>query len=76
MQFSQGQGRQDTDGIEMAAMIGYDDARAIGSQIFVTYNFKPIVDPQQLANDQCCESPQSVYENVRFARESPKAIDQ
>ena len=76
MQFAQGQSCEEADGIEMAAMIGYDDARAISPKIFVTDNFKPVIDAEQGANDQCCESPHAVNENVGLARKSAEAIDQ
>jgi hypothetical protein len=51
MQFAKWQRREQTECVEMTAMVRDNNKRTISAQIFVSYNFETVVDAQESPND-------------------------
>jgi hypothetical protein len=76
MQFAQGQRREKAERVEMTGMICYDDERLVRPKIFMPDNFKPVIDAQPSAYNQCDQGAHSVNQHVGLARKSAQAINQ
>jgi hypothetical protein len=75
MQFAKWQSCQQTQCVEMAAMVRHNNKRTIRAQIFVSDNFETVVDPQEPPNDQRDGRPQPTHEPVRLAGEFAKPVE-
>ena len=51
MQFAKWQRREQTECVEMTAMVRDNNKRTISAQIFVSYNLETVVDAQESPND-------------------------
>lgn len=75
MQFAQRQRSEKAECVKMTGMICHDDKRPVRPKIFVPDNFKPVIDAQPSADDQCDQRARSVNKHVGFARKSAEAIN-
>src|SRR6266480_2970892 len=76
MQFAQGQRGEKAERVEMAGMICHDNERSVRPKIFMADNFKPVIDAQPSADDQCDQRTHAVNQHVGLARKSPQASNE
>jgi len=76
MQFAQWQRGEKTEGVEMTGMICYDDERSVRPKIFMADDFKPVIDAQPSADDQCDQSAHAVNQHVGLAWKSAQTINE
>ena len=60
----------------MTRMICYDDERSVRPKIFMADDFKPVIDAQPSADDQCDQRAHAVNQHVGLTRKTAQTINQ